>query len=302
MINLEKMLDYDIDYFKGSAAFQIAEKYFEIKRYNLAGKEYRKCFEYFYPVGRRTNRTDAVLKNKEWTEQGDKKVIQAFRERRVEIDSVVKIIEDRYRQMIQENVGEAVLGLAELLEGLAWRKLNDLSKDEDLELVTETNEEIDTKVLCLLEQAATLNSKEALHRLGYIYENKGDYKKAKDYYAKAVALGCGDSAFSIADVIEKEFISNRGDTYKGSISWLADMSWGNLVLNEKEKEMLKEAVNWLLIAASLGNSTAMSIISNCYKFGVGVEKNEQLAKHWSSIGEICVGVVKRAQDELLIKY
>ena len=35
MINLEKMLDYDIDYLKGSAAFQIAEKYFEIKRYNL---------------------------------------------------------------------------------------------------------------------------------------------------------------------------------------------------------------------------------------------------------------------------
>ena len=138
--------------------------------------------------------------------------------------------------------------------------------------------------------------------MGYIYENRGDYDKAKDYYAKAVALGCGDSACSIADVIEKEFISNRGDTYKGSISWLADMSWGNLVLNEKEKEMLKEAVNWFLIAASLGNSTAMSIISNCYKFGVGVEKNEQLAKHWSSIGEICVGVVKRAQDELLIKY
>ena len=302
MINLEKMLDYDIDYLKGSAAFQIAEKYFEIKRYDLAGKEYRKCFEYFYPVGRRTNRTDSVLKNNEWTEQGDKKVIQAFRERRVEIDSVVKIIEDRYHQMVQENVGEAALGLAELLEGLAWRKLNDLSKDEDLELVTETNEEIDTQVLCLLEQAAALNSKEALHRLGYIYENRGDYDKAKDYYAKAVALGCGDSACSIADVIEKEFISNRGDTYKGSISWLADVSWGNLVLNEKEKEMLKEAVNWFLIAASLGNSTAMSIISNCYKFGVGVEKNEQLAKHWSSIGEICVGVVKRAQDELLIKY
>ena len=302
MINLEKMLDYDIDYLKGSAAFQIAEKYFEIKRYNLAGKEYRKCFEYFYPVGRRTNRTDSVLKNNEWTEQGDKKVIQAFRERRVEIDSVVKIIEDRYHQMVQENVGEAALGLAELLEGLAWRKLNDLSKDEDLELVTETYQEIDIQVLCLLEQAAALNSKEALHRLGYIYENKGDYKKAKDYYAKAVALGCGDSACSIADGIEKEFVSNRGDTYKGSISWLADVSWGNLVLNEKEKEMLKEAVNWLLIAASLGNSTAMSIISNCYKFGVGVEKNEQLAKHWSSIGEICVGVVKRAQDELLIKY
>ena len=302
MINLEKMLDYDIDYLKGSAAFQIAEKYFEIKRYNFAGKEYRKCFEYFYPVGRRTNRTDSVLKNNEWTEQGDKKVIQAFRERRVEIENVVKIIEERYRQMVQENIADAALGLAELLEGLAWRKLNDLSKDEDLELVTETNEEIDTQVLCLLEQAAALNSKEALHRLGYIYENKGDYKKAKDYYAKAVALGCGDSAFSIADVIEKEFISNRGDTYKGSISWLADMSWGNLVLNEKEKEMLKEAVNWILIAASLGNSTAMSIISNCYKLGVGIKKNEQLAKHWSSIGEICVGVVKRTQDELLIKY
>ena len=302
MINLEKMLDYDIDYLKGSAAFQIAEKYFEIKRYDLAGKEYRKCFEYFYPVGRRTNRTDSVLKNNEWTEQGDKKVIQAFRERRVEIDSVVKIIEDRYHQMVQENVGEAALGLAELLEGLAWRKLNDLSKDEDLELVTETYQEIDIQVLCLLEQAAALNSKEALHRLGYIYENKGDYKKAKDYYAKAVALGCGDSACSIADVIEQEFISNRGYTYKGSISWLADVSWGNLVLNEKEKEMLKEAVNWFLIAASLGNSTAMCIISNCYKFGVGVEKNEQLAKHWSSIGEICVGVVKRAHDELLIKY
>ena len=302
MINLQKMLDYDIDYFKGSSAFQIAEKYFEIKRYNLAAKEYRKCFEYFYPVGRCTNRTDAVLKNKEWTEQGDKKVIQAFRERRVEINSVVKIIEDRYRQMVQDNIAEAALGLADLLEGLAWRRLSDLSKDEDLELVTESYQEIDTKVLCLLEQATSHNSKEALHRLGYIYENRGDYDKAKDYYAKAVALGCGDSACSIADVIEKEFISNRGDTYKGSISWLADMSWGNLVLNVKEKEMVKESVNWLLIAASLGNSTAMSIISNCYKFGVGVEKNEQLAKHWSSIGEICVGVVKRAQDELLIKY
>ena len=302
MINLEKMLDYDIDYFKGNTAFQIAEKYYGIKRYNLAAKEYRKCFEYFYPVGYRTNRTDAVLENKEWTAQGDKEVIQAFRERRVEIENVVKIIEERYRQMAQENIADAALGLAELLEGLAWRKLNDLSKDEDLELVTETNEEIDTKVLCLLEQAAALNSKEALHRLGYIYENKGDYKKAKDYYVKAVALGCGDSAFSIADVIEKECIANRGNTYKGSISWLADVSWGNLVLDEKEKELLKEAVNWLLIAASLGNSTAMSIISNCYKFGVGVEKNEQLAKHWSSIGEICVGVVKRAQDELLIKY
>ena len=302
MINLEKMLDYDIDYFKGNTAFQIAEKYYGIKRYNLAAKEYRKCFEYFYPVGHRTNRTDAVLKNKEWTAQGDKEVIQAFRERRVESNSVVKIIEDRYRQMVQDNIAEAALGLADLLEGLAWRRLSDLSKDEDLELVTETYQEIDTKVLCLLEQAAALNSKEALHRLGYIYENRGDYDKAKDYYAKAVALGCGDSACSIADVIEKEFISNRGDTYKGSISWLADVSWGNLVLNEKEKEMLKEAVNWFLIAASLGNSTAMSIISNCYKFGVGVEKNEQLAKHWSSIGEICVGVVKRAQDELLIKY
>ena len=127
MINLEKMLDYDIDYFKGSAAFQIAEKYFEIKRYNLAAKEYRKCFEYFYPVGHRTNRTDAVLKNKEWTAQGDKELIQAFRERRVEIENVVKIIEERYRQMVQENIADAALGLAELLEGLAWRKLNDLS-------------------------------------------------------------------------------------------------------------------------------------------------------------------------------
>ena len=127
MINLEKMLDYDIDYFKGSAAFQIAEKYYGIKRYNLAAKEYRKCFEYFYPVGHRTNRTDAVLKNKEWTAQGDKELIQAFRERRVEIENVVKIIEERYRQMVQENIADAALGLAELLEGLAWRKLNDLS-------------------------------------------------------------------------------------------------------------------------------------------------------------------------------
>ena len=268
----------------------------------MEAKEYRKCFEFFYTVGSCTNRTDAVLRNKEWTEQGDEEVIKAFRERRVEIDSVVKIIEDRYRQMVQDNIAEAALGLADLLEGLAWRRLSDLSKDEDLELVTESYQEIDTKVLCLLEQATSHNSKEALHRLGYIYENRGDYDKAKDYYAKAVALGCGDSACSIADVIEKEFISNRGDTYKGSISWLADVSWGNLVLNEKEKEMLKEAVNWFLIAASLGNSTAMSVISNCYKLGVGIKKNEQLAKHWSRIGEICIGVVQRPQDALLIKY
>ena len=42
----------------------------------------------------------------------------------------------------------------------------------------------------------------------------------------------------------------------------------------KEEISCKETVNWFLIAASLGNSTAMSVISDCYK-----EKKQYEAKY-----------------------
>ena len=35
MVNLERLLNYDFDYLKGKADFELAEKYFEIKEYDV---------------------------------------------------------------------------------------------------------------------------------------------------------------------------------------------------------------------------------------------------------------------------
>lgn len=292
MVNLERLLNYDFDYFKGKADFELAEKYFEIKEYDVAMKLYKKSLYHYFPTGARTNRTDSVLGNKEWMEQGDAEIVNAFIARKKEIENTAKVIEDRFRFLVNENIVEAYVGLADLIYVLAIRKKYN-------ELITQNNgfvyyqvgdvieeafrqnkyaeaaNEVFKERIGLYEQAAAKNSIEALLYLGMDYRDREDYKKARGYYEQAANLNSAEAAFEIAMMLDKDFYL------------IASSGFGNLELTEEEKPVVAEAVSWLLKAARLGHKLAMYVVVHCYRFGVAVEKDEKLAEWWSQIEEIC---------------
>ena len=292
MVNLERLLNYDFDYFKGKADFELAEKYFEIKEYDVAIKLYKKSLDHYFPTGLRTNRTDSVLGNKEWMEQGDAEIVNAFIARKKEIENTAKVIEDRFRFLVNENIVEAYVGLADLIYVLAIRKkYNELitqnngvayyqegdvikeafRQNKDVEAANEVSKER----ISLYEQAAAKNSIEALLYLGMDYRDREDYKKARGYYEQAANLNSAEAAFEIAMMLDKDFYL------------IASSGFGNLELTEEEKPVVAEAVSWLLKAARLGHKLAMYVVVHCYRFGVAVEKDEKLAEWWSQIEEIC---------------
>lgn len=292
MVNLERLLNYDFDYLKGKADFELAEKYFEIKEYDVAIKLYKKSLYHYFPTGARTNRTDSVLGNKEWMEQGDAEIVNAFIARKKEIENTAKVIEDRFRFLVNENIVEAYVGLADLIYVLAIRKKYN-------ELITQNNgfvyyqvgdvikeafrqnkhveaaNEVFKERIGLYEQAAAKNSIEALLYLGMDYRDREDYKKARGYYEQAANLNSAEAAFEIAMMLDKDFYL------------IASSGFGNLELTEEEKPVVAEAVSWLLKAARLGHKLAMYVVVHCYRFGVAVEKDEKLAEWWSQIEEIC---------------
>lgn len=292
MVNLERLLNYDFNYFKGKADFELAEKYFEIKEYDVAIKLYKKSLYHYFPTGLRTNRTDSVLGNKEWMEQGDAEIVNAFIARKKEIENTAKVIEDRFRFLVNENIVEAYVGLADLIYVLAIRKkYNELitqnngvayyqegdvikeafRQNKDVEAANEVSKER----ISLYEQAAAKNSIEALLYLGMDYRDREDYKKARGYYEQAANLNSAEAAFEIAMMLDKDFYL------------IASSGFGNLELTEEEKPVVAEAVSWLLKAARLGHKLAMYVVVHCYRFGVAVEKDEKLAEWWSQIEEIC---------------
>ena len=292
MVNLESLLNYDFNYFKGKADFALAEKYFEIKEYDVAMKLYKKSLYHYFPTGARTNRTDSVLGNKEWMEQGDAEIVNAFIARKKEIENTAKVIEDRFRFLVNENIVEAYVGLADLIYVLAIRKKYN-------ELITQNNgfvyyqvgdvikeafrqnkhveaaNEVFKERIGLYEQAAAKNSIEALLYLGMDYRDREDYKKARGYYEQAANLNSAEAAFEIAMMLDKDFYL------------IASSGFGHLELTEEEKPVVAEAVSWLLKAARLGHKLAMYVVVHCYRFGVAVEKDEKLAEWWSQIEEIC---------------
>ena len=292
MVNLERLLNYDFNYLKGKADFELAEKYFEIKEYDVAMKLYKKSLYHYFPTGARTNRTDSVLGNKEWMEQGDAEIVNAFIARKKEIENTAKVIEDRFRFLVNENIVEAYVGLADLIYVLAIRKKYN-------ELITQNNgfvyyqvgdvieeafrqnkyveaaNEVFKERISLYEQAAAKNSIEALLYLGMDYRDREDYKKARGYYEQAANLNSAEAAFEIAMMLDKDFYL------------IASSGFGNLELTEEEKPVVAEAVSWLLKAARLGHKLAMYVVVHCYRFGVAVEKDEKLAEWWSQIEEIC---------------
>lgn len=292
MVNLERLLNYDFDYLKGKADFELAEKYFEIKEYDVAIKLYKKSLYHYFPTGLRTNRTDSVLRNKEWMEQGDAEIVKAFVARKKEIENTAKVIEDRFRFLVNENVVEAYVGLADLIYVLAIRKKynelitqnNGVAYYQEGDVIkeafrqnkyVEAANEVFKERIGLYEQAAAKNSIEALLYLGMDYRDREDYKKARGYYEQAANLNSAEAAFEIAMMLDKDFYL------------IASSGFGNLELTEEEKPVVAEAVSWLLKAARLGHKLAMYVVVHCYRFGVAVEKDEKLAEWWSQIEEIC---------------
>lgn len=292
MVNLERLLNYDFDYFKGKADFELAEKYFEIKEYDVAIKLYKKSLYHYFPTGVRTNRTDSVLRNKEWMEQGDAEIVNAFIARKKEIENTAKIIEDRFRFLVNENIVEAYVGLADLIYVLAIRKKynelitqnNGVAYYQEGDVIkeafrqnkyVEAANEVFKERIGLYEQATAKNSIEALLYLGMDYRDREDYKKARGYYEQAANLNSAEAAFEIAMMLDKDFYL------------IASSGFGNLELTEEEKPVVAEAVSWLLKAARLGHKLAMYVVVHCYRFGVAVEKDEKLAEWWSQIEEIC---------------
>ena len=292
MVNLERLLNYDFDYLKGKADFELAEKYFEIKEYDVAIKLYKKSLYHYFPTGLRTNRTDSVLRNKEWMEQGDAEIVNAFVNRKKEIENTAKVIEDRFRFLVNEDIVEAYVGLADLIYVLAIRKKynelitqnNGVAYYQEGDVIkeafrqnkyAEAANEVSKERISLYEQAAAKNSIEALLYLGMDYRDRKDYKKARGYYEQAANLNSAEAAFEIAMMLDKDFYL------------IASSGFGNLELTEEEKPVVAEAVSWLLKAARLGHKLAMYVVVHCYRFGVAVEKDEKLAEWWSQIEEIC---------------
>ena len=292
MVNLERLLNYDFDYLKGKADFELAEKYFEIKEYDVAIKLYKKSLYHYFPTGLRTNRTDAVLRNKEWMEQGDAEIVNAFIARKKEIENTAKVIEDRFRFLVNENIVEAYVGLADLIYVLAIRKKynelitqnNGVAYYQEGDVIkeafrqnkyAEAANEVFEERISLYEQAAAKNSIEALLYLGMDYRDREDYKKARGYYEQAANLNSAEAAFEIAMTLDKDFYL------------IASSGFEHFELTEEEKPVVAEAVSWLLKAARLGHKLAMYVVVHCYRFGVAVEKDEKLAEWWSQIEEIC---------------
>ena len=291
MVNLERLLNYDFYYFKGKAEFELAEKYFEIKEYDVATKLYKKSLYHYFPTGASTNRTDSVLGNREWMEQGDTEIVQAFIARKKEIENTAKIIEDRFRFLVNEDIVEAYVGLADLLyvlairekynelitqnNGVAYYQEGDVIKEAFRQnKFVEAANEVSKEEISLYEQAAAKNSIEALLYLGMYYRDREDYKKARGYYERAANLNSAEAAFEIAMMLDKDF------------ELTCSAAFGYKVLTEEEKQVQAETVKWFLKAARLGHKQAMNVVAHCYKFGVAVEKDEQLAEWWVQIAEI----------------
>ena len=274
------MFYYDFGYLRGMATFEMAEKYFEVKQYGVAVRLYRKSLNYFFPTAVKTNRTDRVLRNKDLVENSDKRTIEAFLKRSVEIENTAKFIEARFRFLIEENNVEAMVGLADLLYILKVREkymeIDEITyrffcRGRNLE--EEAANEVYEERISLYERAANKNVLEALLYLGRVYKKQNNYNKAKEYYEKAANLNNAEAAYELACIIDDGCL-------------LYAPTWGPVEFNEEEKQIIDKCVKLYFKAAYLGHTEAMSVISYCYEVGIGVEKDEQRSKQWEEVKKI----------------
>lgn len=105
----------------------------------------------------------------------------------------------------------------------------------------------------LLDLAVTQGYTPAIYQMGELYRKQGDFKQAKDWYMRAETAHYTPALIGLSKI------------YTEKTSPLYDLNLGFL-------QMLKAAQN--------GSSEAQLALSEMYKNGQGIEKNENLSKEW----------------------
>ena len=137
------------------------------------------------------------------------------------------------------------------------------------------------------QKAAELGCADAIYQLGYFYQKgevvRKDKKKALHYFEQAAKQG---HELGITYVL-KHYFEDRQNHEKEIGYWTEqaeempsaqiDAILGYEFFVNKEYQ---EALKWSKRAFDEGKSVFSVLISDCYRFGLGVEKDEETAKQW----------------------
>ena len=145
--------------------------------------------------------------------------------------------------------------------------------------------------------AKTTTSAAEQNRLGLdIFWNKGDEKKASEWFHKAAKQGYAPAQFNLGLLYDEFCLGDYLKHYDNAAYWYrkaaeqgdyyAQVSLGLLYEygNGVAKDY-KQAVYWFRKAAEQGCHLAQWHLSCCYKEGKGVDKDEKQAKYWSQKSE-----------------
>ena len=137
------------------------------------------------------------------------------------------------------------------------------------------------------QKAAEMGCAEAIYQLGYFYQRgevvRKDEKKALHYFEQAAKQG---HELGITYLLKHYFEDE--ENHEKEISYWAERAEEmhnaqiDALLGYKyyiNKEYQK-ALKWSKRAFDEGQSVFSVLISDCYRFGYGVEKDEDLAKQW----------------------
>ena len=150
------------------------------------------------------------------------------------------------------------------------------------------------KAFRLFQKAANLGNPDAQCCMGCCFKNgygtQVDYSKAREWYDIASGNGCARALRHIGFCYE-EGVGVKKDINK-AMEWfdkaikLGDtnsiVTKGSIYFYGKEGMPInyEEAVKWITLAAERGDSDGMWRLANCYKDGLGVEKDARKAYMW----------------------
>jgi len=135
--------------------------------------------------------------------------------------------------------------------------------------VPETEEEIKKNLMKRVEA----NDHNALNKMGNIRWKEGDYDGAFKYLTKAVELGNVDAHHKLSIMylkgqgVEKDEKKNIFHLEQAAIQGHTYARY-NLAMNEGRKGRSDRAVKHLIIAANLGDDTAIKKLMGCYRDGL----------------------------------
>lgn len=140
------------------------------------------------------------------------------------------------------------------------------------------------KAISLLEPLAAQGNAEAQNRLGEAYHFSGsnlrDYKKAKEWYLKAVEKGNGEAANHLGRI----YLNGEGvkkDPSKAEYWYKKGMDLGNMPAEINYYNSKDNAFFYVLQRALEGDPQACQIVARLYRTGgMGITKNEKKAEYW----------------------